>query len=634
MDEQTEAKEKQEYQFQAEMSHLLHLITHSLYTHREIFLRELISNAADALNKLHFLSLTDQTVLKEDAELKIDIKLDEDKKTFAITDNGIGMTHDELIENIGTIASSGTGKFFSKLTGDNKKDLELIGQFGVGFYAVFMVADEVTLDTRSYKSDQGYRWTSSGTGSYTIEPIDMPKRGTTVAFTFKKEAEEFASKWRLESTIKKYSDFVSYPISLNEEKTNKSTAIWARPKNEVTEEEYNEFFKYIANTTEDPMSCMHLSVEAPVQFKAIMYIPKQPDKFQFTQDLDTRIHLYVKRVFIQNDCKELIPQWLRFVKGIVDSEDLNLNISREVTQKNVIMEKINKYLVRKLIGEFTDWAEKDREKYNTFWKNFGTFIKEGIHMDFANREKLIELYRCYSSYDPEKLTSLKEYTERMGPDQDEIYYVYGRDRESIENSPNIEYFRKNNIEVLYLYDEVDDFIMPSIGQYREKNLVGVDKADLNLKKDQEKDKKEEEGEALSETAKKKLLGYFKDILGDRVEDVIESKRLVDSACTLVSPKDGMNANMERMMKMMDENFKGGKRVMEINLDNPLIKTLSKIQEKYPQDKLLRDCIEQLYEGASLLDGTLESPSKMVPRSTSIMEKAAELYFKSIEEKTQ
>jgi molecular chaperone HtpG len=630
MSETKETAEKQEYKFQAEMSQLLHLITHSLYTHREIFLRELISNASDALNKLHFLSLTDNKVLGEDGNLKIDIILDEEKKSFTITDNGIGMTRDELINNIGTIASSGTSKFFSNLTGDKKQDLELIGQFGVGFYAVFMVADEVTVDTMSYQNEQGFRWVSQGTGSYTIEPVDLPKRGTSISFTFKQDAQEFASKWRIESTIKKYSDFVAYPIELNHEKANKSTALWARPKDEVKEEEYVEFFKYIANATDDPLAHLHLSVEAPVQFKSILFIPKKPDRFLFTQELDTRIHLYVKRIFIQNDCKELIPQWLRFVKGIVDSEDLDLNVSREVTQKNLIMEKINKYLVRKLLGEFKEWSEKDAEKYNAFWKDFSTFIKERIHMDFANRDKLIELYRCYSSNAPEKLTSLKEYVERMVPDQEEIYYVYGRDRDSIENSPNTEYFKKNAIEVLYLYDEIDDFIMPSIGTFQEKHLVGIDKADLKLKDD--KEKKQDTSAELGKTAKKKLLGYFKDILGERVQDVVESKRLVDSACTLVAPKDGMNANMERMMKMMDQNFKASKKVMEVNLDNPLIRNLAKIQEKFPQDQLLKDCIEQLYEGATLLEGTLESPSKFVPRSTALMEKAADLYLKSLDNK--
>ena len=624
---QPEEAKKEEFQFQAEMSQLLHLITHSLYTHHEIFLRELISNSSDALNKLHFASLTDAKVLGDDGELKIDIDLNEEEKSFSIYDNGIGMTKDEFISNLGTIASSGTGNFIKQMTGDSKTDLELIGQFGVGFYAVYMVAEEVTVDSRSYESEEGFRWISKGTGSYTIEPIELKERGTRISFKFKKESEEFANKWRIESTIKKYSDFVSFPISLNSEKTNQSTALWAKAKNDIKDEEYKEFFKYIANSTKDPLSWMHLSVEAPVQFNSILFIPEEPDKFAMTNDMDTRLHLYVKRVFIQNDCKELIPQWLRFVKGVVDSEDLNLNISREVTQKNVVMEKINKYLVRKLLGEFKDWSEKEKERYEKFWGDFGYFIKEGIHTDFANREKLIELYRCQSSFEVDTLTSLNDYATRMGTDQEEIYYVYGKNRVAIENSPNLEYFKKNNIEVLYLFDEIDDFIMPSIATYKEKPLVGIDKADLKLKDEEVADK---EKDTLEEGVKKKLLGYFKDILGERVEDVIESKRLVDSACTLVSPKEAMNANMERMMKMMDQDFKGGKRVMEVNMSNPLIQHLSDIQKKFPQDSMLKDCIEQLFEGASLLEGTLEDPSKLVPRTTLLMEKATELYLKSLE----
>ena len=623
---QPEEAKKEEFQFQAEMSQLLHLITHSLYTHHEIFLRELISNSSDALNKLHFASLTDAKVLGDDGELKIDIDLNEEEKSFSIYDNGIGMTKDEFISNLGTIASSGTGNFIKQMTGDSKTDLELIGQFGVGFYAVYMVAEEVTVDSRSYESEEGFRWISKGTGSYTIEPIELKERGTRISFKFKKESEEFANKWRIESTIKKYSDFVSFPISLNSEKTNQSTALWAKAKNDIKDEEYKEFFKYIANSTKDPLSWMHLSVEAPVQFNSILFIPEEPDKFAMTNDMDTRLHLYVKRVFIQNDCKELIPQWLRFVKGVVDSEDLNLNISREVTQKNIVMEKINKYLVRKLLGEFKDWSEKEKERYEKFWGDFGYFIKEGIHTDFANREKLIELYRCQSSFEVDTLTSLNDYATRMGTDQEEIYYVYGKNRVAIENSPNLEYFKKNNIEVLYLFDEIDDFIMPSIATYKEKPLVGIDKADLKLKDEEVADK---EKDTLEEGVKKKLLGYFKDILGERVEDVIESKRLVDSACTLVSPKEAMNANMERMMKMMDKNFQGSKRVMEVNLNSPLIKNLSEIQGKLPQDDLLKDCIEQLYEGALLLEGSLEDPSKMVPRNTKFMEKIAALHLKSL-----
>ncbi len=628
MSEQEKEIKAEEFQFQAEMAQLLHLITHSLYSHREIFLRELVSNASDALNKLHFASLTDESVLGEDGNLKIDIALDEEKKTLSVSDNGIGMTKEDLIANIGTIASSGTSKFVEQLTGDKQKDLELIGRFGVGFYAVFMVADEVTVETASFNTDDAYRWISKGAGSYTIEKIERKRRGTTVSFPFKKEAEEFASKWRVESTIKKYSDFVSYPIRLNEEKANKSTALWTRQKSDIKDEEYKEFFKYIANSTQDPDTWMHLSVEAPVQFKSILFLPQEADRLLMTQDLDTKLNLYVKRVFIQNDCKELLPKWLRFIHGVVDSEDLSLNVSRETTQKSPVMEKINKYLVRKLLALFKEWADKEAERYEAFWKKFGNFLKEGIHTDFSNREKLIELYRCHSSHDPSKLTSLADYVKRMPTDQEEIYYVFGKNQSAIENSPNLEYFSKNDIEVLYLYEEIDDFVMPSIGPYKEKNLVGIDKADLKLKSDQKTGEKEKD--ALGKSAKKKIIGYFKDILGDRVEDVIESKRLVDSACTLVSPKEGMNANMERLMKMMDKDFRGGKRVMEVNLDSSLIRHMSAIQVKYPQDPLLKDCIEQLYEGALLLEGSLEDPSRMVPRSTAMMEKAADLYLKSVE----
>jgi len=624
MSEKQEEKQPEKFEFQAEMSQLLHLITHSLYSHREIFLRELISNASDALNKIHFASLTDATVMGDDGELKIDIELDEEKKTFSVFDNGIGMSKDELISNIGTIASSGTSKFMEQLTGDHKQDMELIGRFGVGFYAVFMVADEVTIETKSHKEAQGYRWISAGTGSFTIEEIDLEKRGTKISFQFKKESEEFATKWRIENIVKKYSDYVSYPISLNDEKTNKSTAIWARSKDEVSDDEYKEFYKYISNASADPQHWLHLSVEAPVQFKSVLFVPEEPDKTLMTQDIETTIHLYVKRVFIQNDCKELLPKWLRFVHGVVDSEDLSLNVSRETTQKSPIMEKINKYLVRKLLGLFKEWADKDSDRYEKFWKNFGNFIKEAIHTDYANRDKLLELYRCYSSETPDKLTSLQEYLDRMGTDQEEIYYVYGKNKAAIENSPNLEYFKKNNIEVIYLFDEIDDFIMPSIGQFKEKNLTGIDKADLKLKSEEK-----EKEDSISDSSKDKLIGYFKDILGDRVEDVIESKRLVDSACTLVSPKEAMNANMERMMKMMDKNFQGGKRVMEVNLNSPLIRNLSDIQSKLPQDALLKDCIEQLYEGALLLEGSLEDPSKMVPRNTKFMEKVAELHLKAL-----
>ncbi|MDX2469009.1 MAG: molecular chaperone HtpG [SAR324 cluster bacterium] len=617
----------QEYEFQAEMSQLLHLITHSLYSHREIFLRELVSNSSDALNKLHFASLTDSKILGDDGELQITIVLDEEKKSITISDNGVGMTKDELIANIGTIASSGTSKFMNQLTGDKTKDIELIGRFGVGFYAVFMVSDEVIVESLSFEGGPAHRWVSAGTGKFTIEECDKATRGTSISFTFKEDAHEFASKYAIENTIKKYSDFVNFPIVLNEEKTNQSSALWTRPKEEVTAEEHKEFFQYLSHKTEDPTAWLHLNIEAPVQFRAVLYVPTEVDKSLFNEQLETKVHLYVKRVFIQSDCKELLPQWLRFVNGVVDSEDLTLNVSREVTQNSPIMAKINKFLVKKLISEFTGWAESDKEKYTAFYRTFGNFIKEGIHTDHGNKDKLIELYRAASSTEPEGLTSLQEYVDRMGDDQKQIFYVFGKTKSVIETNPNLEYFKRNNLEVIYLYDEVDDFIIGSIGTYKEKEIVPIDKADIDLSNEEEQKKRD-----LPEAKKGDLIALFKKVLKGKVEDVIVSKRLVDSPCSLVSSKDGMNVQMERMMKMMDQNFKGAQQVFEINTRSSLIRNMSKIHTDKPNDKILKDMIMQLFEEASLMDGKLEDLSSLVPRSQSMMTKLSDLYAKSLDKK--
>ncbi len=614
----------EEFQFQAEMSQLLHLITHSLYSHREIFLRELISNASDALSKLHFASLTQSDLLKDEGDLQITITLDEEKKTLTIADNGVGMTKEELIANLGTIANSGTANFAKNLTGDKTKDIELIGRFGVGFYAVFMVAEEVSVETKSCQGGTAHRWVSKGTGKYSIEETESQQRGTSITFTLKEDAEEFAKKWKVEETIKRYSDFVSFPIELNGEKINQSSALWSKNKNEISEEQYKEFYQYISHRYDDPMHRLHLAAEAPVQFKALLYIPSEADRNLFTTELETSLRLYVKKVFIQSDCKDLLPQWLRFVNGVVDSEDLPLNISREVTQHSAMMHKIQKYLVKKLLGDFAAWAESDKEKYTAFWRAFGNFIKEGLHTDYANKDKLIELYRAASSKEPQGLVSLSEYLERMPENQKEIYFVYGKTQEAIEANPNLEYFKRNELEVLYLYDEVDHFIMPGLGPYKEKQLVAIDKAEVDLSKEEEQKKRD-----LSEEKKKSILEKFKKVLGERVADVIESKRLVDNPCTLVAGQGGMDAQMERMMKMMDPNFAGGKKILEINTRSPLIKSLAKIHERKPKDKTIKEVILELFEGASLLEGSLEDPSSLVTRQQRLLAQLAELYAKSL-----
>ena len=622
MNTDKESKDKEQFKFEADMEPLLHLLAHSLYTHKEIYLRELISNSADALSKIRFESLTNTEILKDDTELKISIKFDEEKKTISIHDNGIGMSKEELIANIGTIAHSGTGSFLKNLTGDTKKDAELIGRFGVGFYSVFMVTSHVTVETRHYKSDECYKWESDGKGTYTIEPGDMKERGTRISFEFKKDAEELTSDWSIKSTIRRYSDYIPFPIELNDEKINRSTPIWAKNKKDVTQEEYDDLFKYLSHQDIAPLDHLHITAEAPTQFQSVFFIPNQPDSNQFTPEQKTKTSLYIKKVFIQDDCDGLLPSWLRFVHGVVDSEDLPLNVSREVTQNSPHMTKLNSIFVSKLMSQFSKWAKKDMEKFTKFWKNFGNIIKEGLHNDYTNRDKIIDIFHCYSSKNPDELISLETYVNRMKEGQDEIYYIYGKSKELIENNPNMEIFLKNDIEVLYFYDEIDDVIVPSIGTFKEKQIVQVEKADASkLPNTVEKTKNEE----VTDFQKAKLIEFFKEVLKDQVADVVESERLIDNPYTLVVSKDGMNPHMERMMKMMNKDYESAKKILELNMDSPLLVNLCKIRERNAQDAVIKECIEQIYENCLIMDGLLESGANTVIRLNSILSRMTGLY---------
>ncbi len=612
---------KQEFEYRAEMKQLLHLIIHSLYTHPEIFLRELISNASDALNKIRFRMLTDEEVLDKDAELKINIKVDEKNHTFTIEDTGIGMTKDELVNNIGTIAKSDTLEFLKKIKEEGKNvSGDLIGQFGVGFYSVFMVTDEVVIEIRAADPDsKGYRWVSNGEGTFSIEEIDKKNRGTKISFTFKKEAEEFADSYRIRNIIQKYSNFVDFPIYLGEEKVNQVVALWHKSKDDIKEEELTEFYKFISNDFEAPLGHLHLSLEGVVNFKALLFIPAKAPLNLFRDPSEKNIHLYSSKVFIQDDNKDLLPDYLGFVKGVVDTEDLPLNVSREVTQNSPLMQKMRNIITGKLLGYLEDMAKKEPEKYKKFYENFGPVFKMGVNTDFTNKDRIVELLRFESTMtDKGEYTSLKSYVSRMDSEQKEIYYLSGEHREILEQSPKLEYFKKNNIEVLLLTDPMDIFILPTIGEYDKKSFKSIDKADLDLK-DRESDDKEE---PLNENLAKSLIDIFKETLGDKVEDVIESKRLVDSAATLVSPKDAMDAQMERMMKLLNKDFTAsGKKLLEINLNHPLIKNMGKMIIADDKNPLLRQIINQIYDGALLIDGNLESPIDMVKRMTEIMEKA-------------
>ena len=608
----------QEFEYQAEMKQLLHLIVHSLYTHPEVFLRELISNASDAMNVVRFRQLTDTTMIDRDAPLEVRITMDKETRAFSIEDSGIGMTKEELINHIGTIARSGTLAFLQQVKKDQKSlDGDLIGQFGVGFYSTFMVTDEVTIETRHANQDSvGYRWKSLGEGKFSIEEIDRAKRGTKISFVLKEESKEFAEEWRVKQIIKKYSNFVDFPVYVGEEKVNTVTALWQKRKDDLKEEELNEFYKYLSNDFQAPLGYLHVALEGSVNFKSLLFIPETAPVALFSEKDYKGLHLYVNRVLIQDDCKDLLPEYLRFIKGVVDTEDLPLNVSREVTQNSPVMAKINKTLTGKVLGLLEDWAANDAAKYEKFYRGFSPLLKTGINTDFSNRDKLVNLLRFESSATEKgQFTSFKEYVARMASEQKEIYYVSGDHRETIERNPNLEYFKKHGIEVLFLTDPVDVFVVPSLIEYDKKPLKSIDKADIEVKP-------EEANEAgLTESASTSLLTTFKELLLDKVEDVVASKRLVDSAVTLVVGKEGMDSQTERMMKMFNKEYAGSKKIMEVNLSHPLVKNLWHLHQQDSKTPLLKTMVWQLYEAALLLEGNLSSPTDFVARMTEIMERA-------------
>ena len=608
----------QEFEYQAEMKQLLHLIVHSLYTHPEVFLRELISNASDAMNVVRFRQLTDTTMIDRDAPLEVRITMDKETRAFSIEDSGIGMTKEELINHIGTIARSGTLAFLRQVKKDQKSlDGDLIGQFGVGFYSTFMVTDEVTIETRHANQDSvGYRWKSLGEGKFSIEEIDRAKRGTKISFVLKEESKEFAEEWRVKQIIKKYSNFVDFPVYVGEEKVNTVTALWQKRKDDLKEEELNEFYKYLSNDFQAPLGYLHVALEGSVNFKSLLFIPETAPVALFSEKDYKGLHLYVNRVLIQDDCKDLLPEYLRFIKGVVDTEDLPLNVSREVTQNSPVMAKINKTLTGKVLGLLEDWAANDAAKYEKFYRGFSPLLKTGINTDFSNRDKLVNLLRFESSATEKgQFTSFKEYVARMASEQKEIYYVSGDHRETIERNPNLEYFKKHGIEVLFLTDPVDVFVVPSLIEYDKKPLKSIDKADIEVKP-------EEANEAgLTESASTSLLTTFKELLLDKVEDVVASKRLVDSAVTLVVGKEGMDSQTERMMKMFNKEYAGSKKIMEVNLSHPLVKNLWHLHQQDSKTPLLKTMVWQLYEAALLLEGNLTSPTDFVARMTEIMERA-------------
>ncbi|MDA0683864.1 MAG: molecular chaperone HtpG [Bacteroidetes bacterium] len=612
-DKETAAPKPEVHEFKAEMKQLLHLIIHSLYTHEEIFLRELISNASDALNKIRFRMLTDRDVLDADADQLIDIKLDKEANTLTLSDSGIGMSREDLLGRIGTVASSGTLEFVKELKKDGGPvDASLIGQFGVGFYSAFMVADTITIETRHADKDSvGLRWTSDGGGSFTIEETERENRGTTITLHLKEDKTEFAEEWRVKNIIRKYSNFVDFPVHVEGERVNTVDAVWHKSKSDVTKEELNEFYKFVSADSDDALGHLQVSIEGMISFKALLFIPKKAPRGLYSEEYWYGVHLYSSKVFIQDDAKDLLPDWARFVKGVVDTEDLPLNVSREVTQNSPVIAKIKKVLTTKILGLLKEWAADDPEKFSTFSREFGPLFKSGLQWEFEHRDEMIELFRFESSVKEEdESTGFEQYVDRMQPEQKDIYYVLADSRASALRNPNMEYFKANDMEVLLMTEPVDAFIMPGIPKYKDHDLTSIEKADLKL------DKKDRKGaKSLAKKDAKKLIDRFKEVLGDRVEDVRASERLVDSAATLVTGSTGMDAQTERMMRMMDENFESGKKVLEINIAHPLIRNLASLGDA----EMVERSVLQLYDGAHLLEGTLENPADFVKRMTAFME---------------
>ncbi len=622
----------QKFKFKAEVKQLLDILVHSLYTSREIFLRELISNSSDALDKIRFQSTKGAEILDKDLPLEIKVAFDEKKKLITVSDTGIGMTKNELINNIGTIAKSGSADFLKQLA-ENKSDANnIIGKFGVGFYSVFMVAEEVVIKTKSYLKDEpAVEWKSDGLGNYEIaELTDELSRGTIIEINLKEDAKEFADKYRLENAIKKHSNFIQFPIYLENEKVNMVSAIWREPKSKVTKEQYNEFYKFLTYDNEEPMDTIHISIDAPIQFNSLLFIPKKNfDLFRYSRE-DYGLDLYVRRVLIQHKNKDLLPEYLGFVKGVVDSEDLPLNISRETLQENVIFNKISNNVTNQILSHLQKKAKDKPEKYNDFWNEHGRIFKLG-YSDFTNLEKYSQLLRFNSSSckDNKELISLKDYVSRLKDNQKEIYFAFGSSRDAIDLDPHLEVFKRKGLEVLYMYDPIDEFVVTSIRKFKDYEFKSIDTVELD-KIEKLKDEKETESkvEELSKDDNKhfdSLLAKMKTILGDRVTDVKESKRLFDSPSCLVNPDNTMSTSMLKMMRLANQDMGQQKKIFEVNKNHHLVRNLLAIFKADSNDEYINNVTEQLYESALLIEGNLDDPHKLVNRLNKMMEQSSDWY---------
>ena len=619
-------------EFKAEIKQLLDILVHSLYTNQEIFLRELISNASDALDKIRFETTRGTEMANPGLPLEVKLSFDKEAKLLVVSDTGIGMGRDEVIENIGTIAHSGTSEFLKRAVEEKGSLDSIIGKFGVGFYSVFMVAREVVIKTKSYRLDEpAVQWRSDGLGTYEIEVLneDVP-RGTRVEVHLKDEALDFADKFRLESIIKKHSNFISFPIFVEEERVNTIAAIWREPKFNLTQEQYNEFYKFLTYDNEDPMETLHISVDAPVQFNSLLFIPKHnQDPLRMNRERPG-LDLYVRRVLIQRGNQDLIPEYLGFVRGVVDSEDVPLNISRETLQENVVLHKIANNLTKQILSHLKKVAEETPEKYAEFWREHGQYFKIG-YGDYGNREKYAELLRFNSSNsgDAQGLVSFDEYITRAKADQKEIYYVYGHSREAIDLNPHMEIFKAKGLEVLYLFEPLDEFAMDSVGTYKEYAVKAIEHVDPASLEKFETTAPEDQAEPLKPEDEKdfgKFLDRIKEVLGDRVTKVMVSGRLSNSPACLVNPDGAMTSSMQKILQIVNKDGSIPQKVLEVNQDHRLIRNLFEIFKANPQDDYLTTAVEQLFESSLLLEGYLKDPHAMVSRIQDLLNRSSGWYL--------
>ena len=619
---------KETLSFQTEVKQLLNLMIHSLYSNKEIFLRELISNASDASDKLRFEALSDEALYEDDSELQIMLDFDKEARSITISDKGIGMSRQEVMDNIGTIAHSGTRKFLDTLTGDQAKDAHLIGQFGVGFYSAFIVADKVTLETRraGLGAEHGVRWTSAGEGEYEIENIERPARGTTITLHLREGEDEFLESFRLRSVVGRYSDHISLPILMysqdeegnkteETETVNKASALWVRPKSEISDDEYKEFYKHVAHDFDEPMGWLHNKVEGTQSYTSLLYVPKQAPFDLFDRERRYGVKLYVKRVFIMDDAEQLMPGYLRFIRGVVDSDDLPLNISREILQRNKQIDTIRNGSVKKVLAYLENMAKNEADTYAEFWNTFGNVLKEGPAEDFANRDKIAKLLR-FASTDSDsdaQTVSFDDYLSRMKPEQEKIFYITAESYAAAKNSPHLELFKKKGIEVLLMTDRVDEWLMSHLTEYDGKLLVSVAKGELDL--GNLEDKEEQEKIKQAEESYKDLLQRMQETLGDKVKEVRISHRLTNSPSCMVVEQHDMAVSMQKILKQAGHQLPDIQPILEVNPDHLLVKRLNNETD----EKRFEDWSRILFDQALLSEGgQLDDPAAFVSRMNELL----------------